>query len=117
MRILARHERVIYHAPFEGYEPVLDNNGYETGEVTLKYGVAKLVRVGVSVATNRNVEYLFGSRVECDLILLTCDTSCPIAEKSALWIDNLDVYGKHDYEVKKIVKSFNTIAIAVSKVS
>ncbi len=59
----------------------------------------------------------FGDTENYDKVLMTDDLNVPITETSILWIDALDTTKPHDYIVKKVAKSLNSVSIAVSKVS
>ena len=117
LRTLERNKQVIYYALYEDKEPVLDENGNETGEYEILYSSPTALRINVSAARGESSTRPFGNTENYDKVLMTDDLSIPITETSILWIDSLDTEKPHDYIVKKIAKSLNSVSIAVSKVS
>ena len=117
LRTLERNKQVIYYALYEDKEPVLDEYGNETGEYEILYSSPTALRINVSAARGESSTRPFGNTENYDKVLMTDDLSIPITETSILWIDSLDTEKPHDYIVKKIAKSLNSVSIAVSKVS
>ena len=117
MRTLERNKVQIYYALFEKKEPITDEYGNPTGEYQISYGDPLPFRINVSAARGEYSTRQFGETENYDKVLVTDDTNIPITETSLLWIDNTDTSKPHDYIVKKVAKSLNSVAIAVSKVS
>lgn len=117
LRTLERNKQIIYYALYEGKEPVLDEYGNETGEYEILYSFPTALRINVSAARGEYSTRQFGDTEKYDKVLMTDDLNVPITETSILWIDSLDTTKPHDYIVKKVAKSLNSVSIAVSKVS
>jgi hypothetical protein len=117
LRTLERNKQVIYYALFDGKEPVIDEYGNQTGEYEILYTPPTLLKINVSAARGEYSTRQFGDTENYDKVLMTDDLSVPIIETSILWIDSLDTEKPHDYIVKKVAKSLNSVSIAVSKVS
>lgn len=117
LRTLERNKQVIYYALFDGKEPVIDEYGNQTGEYEILYTPPTLLKINVSAARGEYSTRQFGDTENYDKVLMTDDLNVPITETSILWIDSLDTLKPHDYIVKKIAKSLNSVSIAVSKVS
>ena len=117
LRTLERNKQVIYYALFDGKEPVIDEYGNQTGEYEILYTPPTLLKINVSAARGEYSTRQFGDTENYDKVLMTDDLSVPITETSILWIDALDTEKPHDYIVKKVAKSLNSVSIAVSKVS
>lgn len=117
MRALERNKQPIYYALFEGKTPIVDEYGNSTGEYRISYGAPIPYRLNVSAARGEYETRLFGEMEDYDKVLVTDDLSLPIVETSVLWIDTLDTEKPHDYVVKKVARSLNSISIAVSKVT
>jgi hypothetical protein len=117
MRSLERNKQIIYYALYEGKEPVLDEYGNETGEYEILYSSPIVLRINVSAARGESSTRPFGDIEKYDKVLMTDDLNVPISETSILWIDSLDTEKPHDYIVKKVAKSLNSVSIAVSKVN
>lgn len=117
LRTLERNKQVIYYALFDGKEPVIDEYGNQTGEYEILYTPPTLLKINVSAARGEYSTRQFGDTEKYDKVLMTDDLNVPITETSILWIDSLDTTKPHDYIVKKVAKSLNSVSIAVSKVS
>jgi hypothetical protein len=117
MRTLKRNKQQIYYALFLRKEPIKDEYGNETGEYRVVYSDPIEIKINVSAARGESSTRQFGDTVNYDKVLVTADMDCPIDENSVLWIDDLNITKPHDYVVKKVAKSLNSISYAVSKVS
>lgn len=117
MRALRRNKQTIFYKLFLGKEPVMDEYGNETGEYTLAYSEPREVKLNVSSARGESYTRRFGDYVDYDKVMVTTDLKLPIDEISILWVDNLDTQKPHDYIVKKVARSLNSISYAISKVS
>ena len=124
MRTLARNKVRIYYANYHGKTPLKDEYGNLTGEYEITYGNPVAVMANVSAARGESTTRQFGEDVSYDRIIVLDDPSFPIAETSILWIDTLPEIADggttatpHDYIVKQVAPSLNSVSIAVSKVS
>ena len=122
MRTLNRNKIVFYYALYEGKEPVVDDYGNVTGEYEVKYSRPKKFRANISAANGKADVEQFGANVDYDKVIVG-DIFPQIDEYTIMWIDTVPVIdneGKtetpHDYIVKKIARSLNSVSIAVSKV-
>ena len=59
---------------------------------------------------------MFGGLENYDKVIVTDWMDCPINEQTVLWIDKTPNDGEHDYIVRRVARSLNSISIAVSKV-
>ena len=116
MRELERNKRKIYYALFDKNEPILDDDGNDTGEARPTYFAPVELRINVSPALGESATRQFGDVVDYDRTLVICDMSLPIDEKTVFWIDETDTEKPYDYAVKKVAKSLNSLQIAVKKV-
>ncbi len=117
MRTLERNKQTVYYANLLRATPIVDEYGNETGQVRTQY--TKPVELKISVSAARGETYLrqFGESLEYDRVLISSDLDLPITESSVLWIDQLDLTKPHDYVVKKVARSLNSVSYAVSRVS
>lgn len=125
-----RNKRVVYVRINEGEEPVLDSDGYETGETRMVYGKPIKLRMNVSEAKSRmdrlgSTTYIdpYGLELGYNKVLVTCDMSCPIQEDSVMYIDKMPVIEEDgstqtpwDYILVQIKRSLNNIQYAVKRV-
>lgn len=123
MRTLIRNKIRIYYANYHGKTPLKDEYGNQTGEYEIIYDNPVAVMANVSAAKGESTTRQFGEDVSYDRIIVLDDPSFPIAETSILWIDTPPVVAEdgstetpHDYIVKQVAPSLNSVSIAVSKV-
>ena len=124
MKTLNRNKIRIYYANYVGKTPIEDEYGNLTGEYQITYGNPVVVMANVSAARGESTTRQFGEDVSYDRIIVLDDPSFPIAETSILWIDTLPEIADdgttktpHDYIVKQVATSLNSVSIAVSKVN
>lgn len=122
MRALYRNKQTIYYALYEGKTPIIDEYGNETGEYDLKYSTPVAFDMNVSAARGASATHAFGENENFDKTLITDNLSSEITGTSIFWIDTDPVViagiptTPHDYIVKQVAKSLNSVTIAVSKV-
>ncbi len=131
MRVLERNKQTFYYSLYEGKVPILDHNGYETGEYKIKYSQPIKTSGVISPSKGKSQVDLFGRDVEYDRVIMLDDITCPIDESSIIFINyelsksvdspepilfDSDNNPLNDYVVKAIGKSLNSISIAISRV-
>lgn len=120
MRTLERNKRHFYYAPFIEKTPIVDEQGYMTGEYSMAYGNPVCVSANVSSAKGETATMLFGESEDYDKVITLSDTE--IDEYSILWVDVIPVIEDgvtdtpYDYIVKKVARSLNSVSIAIRKV-
>ena len=124
MRTLTRNKIRIYYANYRNKIPLKDEYGNLTGEYEISYDAPVEVKANVSAASGEATTRQFGDDVRYDRIIVIDDPAVPITETSILWIDALpeiakdgSTYTPHDYIVKQVATSLNSVSIAVSKVN
>ena len=124
MRTLHRNKVRIYYANYREKIPLKDEYGNLTGEYDIAYDNPVEIRANVSAARGESSTRQFGEDVSYDRIIILDDPSFPITETSILWIDTLPEIAEdgttetpHDYIVKQVAPSLNSVSIAVSKVN
>lgn len=120
MRLLKRNLVPVWYCLYKGKEPLLDDDGNETGEYTIGYQKPVKIMCNVSPATGQAQIGMFGNLESYDKVIITDDMDCPIDENTVLFIDNKPGFNQgkptFDYTVRRVAKSLNSISIAVSKV-
>lgn len=119
MKLLHRNKQLIYYRLFVRKGIVTDSEGYESGEDDLVYSDPHSLRCSVSHATGNSHAELFGTLDNYDKVIITEDTDCPIDENTILVVDHVDRVGEpsfHDFIVRRVAKSLNFIAYAISRV-
>ena len=123
MRCLARNKSVFYYALFNGKNEIRDNNGLFTGSYELKYGNPVREMANISAARGETNMRQFGENLPYEKVIVMEDPHVDIDEYAILWIDELPVLNKdgttdtpHDYVVKQVARSLNSVSLAVAKV-
>lgn len=116
MKCLMRNKTTFYYATYDTMTALTDDDGNETGEYGVSYSAPIQAEANISQSTGRASNEQFGIDLLYDKVLVTDDMNIGITEDSILWIDNDPLTQEHDYIVKKIAKSINSISIALSKV-
>lgn len=132
MRCMQRNKVDFYYALFSKRVPIVDEYGNDTGEYDVQHGNPVKSSANISAAKGETQTRQFGENVSYDKVIAMDNDAPPIDEYSILWIDTMpelnadgslavDSEGKvktpHDYIVKKVAKSLNSVSYAVSKVS
>lgn len=116
MRMLNRNmQKFGYKLLTSSNVPVLDPDGFETGEYAPVYSPKYTGYACISPATGEVIERAFGASVEYDRVLCA-NTDFGMDENSLLWIDDLEAES-HDYVVKRIARSLNNVRFALAKVN
>lgn len=122
MKLMKRNLKPVYYCLYKGREPLLDEDGNETGEYQVGYEVPVKMMCSVSPATGYAQVNMFGNLESYDKVLITDNTDCPIDENSLLFVDKEPEFGNDgnplcDYRVRRVAKSLNSISYAISKVT
>jgi hypothetical protein len=120
---MVRNKRTFYYASYIGETEITDEYGNSTGEYSLSYGKPMKVSGNVSAAQGEMQNRQFGESESYDKVIVLDDMVAPIDEHSILWVDTLPLLNldgstdtPHDYIVKRVARSLNSVAIAISKV-
>ena len=122
MRCLTRNKRAFYYALYAGQTEIIDEYGNVTGEYSVQYSNLTKMLGNVSAAQGEMQTRQFGESETYDKVIVLDDVNTPINEYSVLWVDVrpelIDgvTTTPHDYIVKKIARSLNSVSIAISKV-
>lgn len=124
MRALVRNKILIHYANYRDKTPIKDEYGNLTGEYEISYTNPIAVCANVSAARGEAITRQFGDDVNYDRVILIDDPKFPIKESSILWIEispeiqeDGSTKDPHDYIVKQVATSLNSVSIAVSKVN
>lgn len=123
MRCLDRNKRTFYYATYSGKSEMIDEYGNKTGEYEITYSNPTKYRGNISSAQGEIESRQFGDSESYDKVIALGKTDIPIDEYSILWVDTLPVISDngttetpHDYIVKKVARSLNSVSIAIRKV-
>lgn len=112
MRCLRRNLRGFQYALYNGQTPLTDANGNETGEYEVQYSNPVQAWGNISAAKGDASVQPFGNDIQYDLVIVMDTPDTPIDEHTLLYIERTDT---PDYEVRKVARSLNTVALAISR--
>lgn len=143
MKTLKRNQRPFYYCLYKSEAPIVDEDGFETGETIVCYHDPVKMYANISQATGQSNTEVFGNLENYDKVIVYDDLNCPIDENSVLFIDkdpeytdvpthrvteSTALYGVDtvdlepvtvpvpDYVVIRVSKSLNSVSVAVRKV-
>lgn len=116
VKCLKRNKRTFYYALYGQEVELTDADGNYTGETSIGYSDPVECKANISPATGQSNMEMFGNLTDYDRVIVSDDLTLPIDENSVLWIDRAPTDGTHDYVVRRVAKSLNSVAYAVRKV-
>ena len=123
MRCLMRNKTSFYYALYIEQTEIIDEYGNATGQYSVRYGNPIKTLGNVSAAKGEIQSRQFGESETYDKVIVLDDPNTPIDEYSILWVDTRPeltdgvTTTPHDYIVKKVARSLNSVSIAISKVA
>ena len=124
MRSLMRNKIEFYFAKYDSKIEMVDDYGNVTGQYELNYSKPIKIQGNVSAAKGEMQNRQFGESESYDKVIVLDDINIQIDEYSVLWVDTLPSFNEdgttdtpHDYIVKQVARSLNSVSIAISKVS
>lgn len=123
MRCVMRNKTSFYYALYTGQTEIIDEYGNATGQYSVQYSNPIKTLGNVSAARGEIQSRQFGESETYDKVIVLDDPNTPIDEYSILWVDTrpelIDgvTTTPHDYIVKKVARSLNSVSIAISKVA
>lgn len=121
MRCLKRNQKSFWYALYNGETEQKDSDGLYTGEIGPGYETPVQMKANISASKGTADTELFGKDLQYSRTIVTDDLSCPITEESAIWIGRnpTDKSGNpvpHNYVVRRIAESLNSIVYAIQEV-
>lgn len=118
---LKRNRQRFYYCLLLRKEPIVDLNGYKTGEYDLIYSEPVEAWANISPSTASAQSEMFGITEPYDRVISPLPVDCQIAEDSILFIDTdvtTDASGKYKYNyiVKQVAKSLNAVSVLAKRV-
>ena len=125
MRMMERNKSKFFYALYKEKVPKTDEYGNVTGEY-------EIIRDNISAAKGETSTRQFGESESYDKVIVMGTDAPPIDEYTVLWVDKTpqvdetgalvtnddgEVITPHDYIVKKVAKSLNSVSVAISKVT
>lgn len=124
MKCMERNKVKFYYALYEGKNEITDEYGNATGEYEVTHGNPTECYGNISAAKGETMSRQFGEDESYDKVLVMDNLAPAIDEYSILWVDTLpeideetgETETPHDYIVKKVARSLNSVSYAISKV-
>lgn len=122
MRTMLRNKRKIWFSTYQGDEPILTPDGYDTGESKPVFSPPQMLMINVSPATGNAEDTPFGSFMDYDHSLITENKTLPIVEGTRIWFETADPDPDepqtvpYNYTVVQVATSINTVAYAIKRV-
>ena len=119
MKCLARNKQTFYYALYVDKIELVDEYGNNSGEYFIQYTEPTQYKANISSAKGDAETQLFGMDLKYDKVIVIDNARINIDEQSILWIDRLPNEENtipHDYVVRGIARSLNSVSIAVEKV-
>lgn len=132
MRTMLRNKSKFHYALYKDKVPKVDEYGNLTGEYELLYENPESCSANISAAKGETTTRQFGESEAYDKVIVMDNSAPQINEYTVLWVDTVplvddsgalklndkgEVITPHDYIVKKVAKSLNSVSIAISKVN
>lgn len=124
MKCMIRNQRKFYYASYIENQEIIDEYGNRTGEYEVIHSNPVKALGNISSAMGEVQTQQFGESESYDKVIVLDNVNSPINEYSILWVDTLPHLNDdgttdtpHDYVVKKVARSLNSVAIAISKVN
>lgn len=124
MRNLKKNQQKLFYSMYVGKVPVLDGEGYETGDYETGYTAPVSFSANISAGKGSSQEEVFGKELDFTRTISTTDMTCPINEHSLIWIETAPVLkpdgtadpNSADYTVATLpARSLNSIMIAIKR--
>lgn len=132
MRCMNRNKSRFFYSLYEGKTAITDEYGNVTGEYDVKHGNPIEFFANISAAKGETQTRQFGESEAYDKVIVMDNDAPSIDEYTVLWVDTVpqlnedgtlavnddgETITPHDYVVKKVAKSLNSVSIAISKVN
>ena len=115
MRDLRRNRQPVWYAQFLGEQPILDDEGNDTGETGPSYTEPAKAMVNVSPATGTVDDQLFGNFTDYTHTIATA-REFPVDEQTVMWVE-VTTDRPHDFKVVRVAKSLNGWLFALKAVN
>ena len=124
MKTLERNKIKLFYANIKSKTALTDEYDNLTGEYDIAYDNPVEIKANVSAARGEATTRQFGDDESYDRVIVLDDPKFPISVSSVLWIDTLPEINAdgstdtpHDYIVRQVATSLNSVSFAVSKVT
>lgn len=123
MRGLVRNRKKFYYAKLSNAEPVVNAQGFYTGETQRTLTNPILAYANLSSSSGTAIFQPFGHELAYDKTIFVANPAFDIDEHSVLWLETMPVIEEdestatpYDYVVKRVSRGLNGMTIAVERV-
>lgn len=116
------NQRKLWYATYEGKRPILDDDGYETGDEDIFYSAPVAFMANISPSRGSAEADMFGVNLDYTKSISTCDLSLSISETSLVWEaepvvlpDGTADKNSADYTVVQVARGMYSVVYAVKK--
>ncbi len=132
MRCMERNKVPFWFARYAGKKPIQDEYGNETGEYEVLRENPVRAFGNISAARGETETRQFGEAEGYDKVLVVDNFAPALDEYTVLWVDDVpevdgggalavnsrgEVKTPHDYIIRKVARSLNSVSYAISKVN
>lgn len=115
------NKRTFFYLPYVREEEIKDEWFNNTGQYRIIYGEPVEVKANISPASGIAQTEMFGNLENYDKVISPLPVDISLTENDVLFIDKAPEYDeynnpKFDYKVRRIARSLNYTAVAVTKV-
>ena len=115
MKLAEVNKKQMFYKTYVGKTPILDSEGYETGDYKITYSDFKPLKASISPSKGTASVEMFGENLNYSRTIITDDMSCDLDENSLLWVSR-PKDESHDYIVVAVAEVLYSKAYAIRKV-
>ena len=117
MRSLKRNQREIWYALYGDGTPVVDGDGFKTGETSVGYSKPVKAKMNVSGGRGRAEAEIFGMDNPFTRSAVTDDMKTPFDTTTVFWFGKTPADGAYNYTCTGVADSLNCRVIALREVN
>lgn len=118
MRGLNRNMINFWYANAVASKPIVDAEGFETGEYEVEYTAPRITRGSISPPYGNASREMFGIDAPYDMVITMFLPTPEFSEDSVLWIGHTPKqHPAYTHIIKSISRSLNIVQIAVARVT
>lgn len=114
------NQRKLWYATYQGKQPILDDEGFDTGDTEVKFSVPVMFMANISASRGSAEVDMFGVNLDYTKSISTCDLDLPISETSLIWETKPEVLedgtankDSADYTVVQVARGMYNVVYAV----
>lgn len=117
MRTLRRNYRKFYYANYLSTAPILDEDGYETGEYKKAYEEPKVFYANYGTNSGKNISNVFGFMSDSQRAIAIEKGKNPLKKNAHLWLGVDPTKSEANYVVTHISDSINSDLVLIEEIA